>query len=236
MDAATLRIILIVLGGAFLLGLYFWERRRGTERDDEESYGTFVGEKREPNLGVLDPDAARAGPDMGATAPPESGAGPAGEGADVGDEKPAEPAPSMLIQLFVVAKGDPFPGERVLKAAEHYHLTAGERDIFHLHSPEGASERALFSMANLFKPGSFPFDDMDGFNTRGLALFAQLEGAPSDLMVFDEMLQVARGIAEELGGELQERDRAPLSVEKAQALRGRVLELIQGQTSAPIDG
>ena len=101
-------------------------------------------------------------------------------------------------------------------------------DIFHRTRGDAPDGEPLFSMANLVKPGTFPFDDMDGFSTRGLALFAQLTGAPGDLMVFDEMLQAARALAESLDGELLQHDRQPLSVARVQALRAQVVALVGG--------
>ena len=67
MDADTIRLILIVVGAIFLLGLYLWERSRDLEdaEDDDEGYddedapyGAGAARdsrgKREPSLGHLD--------------------------------------------------------------------------------------------------------------------------------------------------------------------------------------
>jgi cell division protein ZipA len=133
----------------------------------------------------------------------------------------------MLIQLFVVAVGEPFAGARILAAAKRLKLMPGSMDIFHRLASDDGDRAPLYSMANLVKPGSFPLSDMHGFRSPGLALFAQLGGDPSDLMVYDEMLHVARALAADLGGEVQERGRQPLTDERAKALRVQVSALLQ---------
>ena len=58
MDATTLRIILIIVGAAFLIGLYLWERRR-SEADADEDWDAPSTNKREPDIGALEDGGAR---------------------------------------------------------------------------------------------------------------------------------------------------------------------------------
>jgi cell division protein ZipA len=219
MDAATLRIILLIVGALFLTGLYFWERRR-QDLEDEDDEVTRT-RKREPQLGSYDDDDDD---DDDSSAQPT--ARPATDAAEVAT--PSGVKEPLIIQFFVVSKNVPFDGDEIMLLAERHDLHPGEMDIFHRHPSEGVGETPLFSMANLVKPGTFPFDDMADFQTRGLALFAQLTGDPGDLMVFDEMLQAARGLAEALDGELQQHDGGPLSVEQVQKIRDQVVALVGG--------
>lgn len=285
MDAATLRLILIVVGAAFLIGLYLWERRRAEGRDEDHDWDNYLGNKREPNLGALEPDDRESEFDeydeRGYEADSESGpilesprasahaqgrdtvddsdwddreseqGAPAravtGDGADKFEDEPAaEPASgssqsarsaagqgALLVQLFVVAVDKPFPGDHILAAAERVKMVPGSMDIFHRQATEDNVRAPLFSMANMVKPGSFPLDAMDDFETPGLALFTQLTGAPSDLMVYDELLHAARTLAEDLGGDVQERGRLTLTAERAGILRGQVSALVQGKPGLP---
>jgi len=105
-------------------------------------------------------------------------------------------------------------------------------DIFHRTRGDAPDGEPLFSMANLVKPGTFPFDDLTDFSSPGLAVFAQFRGEPSDLMVFDEMLDAARIMAELLGGDIRGPQREPLRDADAKALRSRVRDLLQGSTAA----
>ncbi|MGB5734546.1 MAG: cell division protein ZipA C-terminal FtsZ-binding domain-containing protein [Thiohalocapsa sp.] len=276
MDAATLRLILIVVGATFLVGMYLWERRRAEDRDQdhgrEHDWDNYLGDKREPNLGPLDSDSDHAGAESelerGRAAFSDSGwddveqvFDPArAEGSvdervsdfadddapgEFDDATPAAPgeastaatrdrtdqsAPNpdkLLIQLLVVSDEEPLVGERILAAAERVKLVPGSMDIFHRQATDDVLRAPLFSMANLVKPGTFPFDAMDEFETPGVALFAQFDGDPSDLMVYDELLHAARVLAEELDGDVQEPGRKTLTVDRAGILRGQVAALLR---------
>jgi cell division protein ZipA len=218
MDAATLRIILIIVGALFLVGLYLWERRR-QELEDEADEAPRTP-KREPQFGSYDDDD-----DSEDVVQPSNP--PVAEATEAADDAPEAKEP-LIVQFFVVSRSEPFEGEAIMVLAERHDLHPGEMDIFHRHPSEGVGETPLFSMANLVKPGTFPFDEMEDFQTRGVALFAQLTGDPGDLMVFDEMLQAARALAEALDGELQQNDGSPLSVEEVQKLRDQLVALVGG--------
>lgn len=262
MDAQTLRLVLVVLGAVFLIGLYWWETQRGDDREDRATSRPKrrstpsrnqaqnrrsqrqVAPKHEPNLGRVDddllsearnaiddedrdfgdvPDTAAAAPaPTSAAAESEVGPEPAGEPADAGRE--------VLIQLFITSPDGAFSGEDVLEAAERCRLFPGEMDIFHRTRGDQPDSEPLFSMANLVKPGTFPFQDMTEFTTPGCAIFGQFRGEPNDLMVFDEMLDSARIIAELLDGDVRGPQREHLRDADAGELRSRVLALLHGNT------
>lgn len=218
MDADTVRLILIVVGAILILGLYFWERRRGSEdeSDDEEGYGNASPSnpsgrvKQEPHLG-----ASAGGGAYHGTAP-EGDLEPDGERRD-DDEAP------LLIQLSVAKRVGEFPGPDILEVAESCGLRPGDMDIFHCLDEFDDGTRIYFSMANMVKPGTFPFDAMDDFSTPGMMLFAQLEGYPEDLTVLEEMIATARKLANSLGGDVLDDTRRPLTVRKEEEMRHAVL-------------
>jgi cell division protein ZipA len=96
-------------------------------------------------------------------------------------------------------------------------------DIFHCLDEFDDGTRIYFSMANMVKPGTFPFDAMDDFSTPGMMLFAQLEGYPEDLTVLEEMIATARKLANSLGGDVLDDTRRPLTVRKEEEMRNAVL-------------
>jgi cell division protein ZipA len=63
MEADTLRLILIVLGAFFVLGVYLWERREQIKQRLDSFGGSPKVEKQEPTLGSLasDPDQSLSG-------------------------------------------------------------------------------------------------------------------------------------------------------------------------------
>lgn len=244
MDAATLRLILVVIGAVFLIGLYLWEKQRAEGTDDEsrrERPAPSRG-RHEPNLGRFRDDDAFGGEDEAedvGSDDAQAGLGRRGADADEAQE-PASPkaeaqdtsaaGEQLLIQLYITSSGSAFSGEDILAAAERCKVRPGDMDIFHRTRGDVPGGEPLFSMANLVKPGVFPFDDMTEFASPGLAVFGQFQGEPSDLMVFDEMLDAARIMAELLGGDIRGPGREPLRDADAKVLRGRVSALLQGGT------
>ncbi|MFW6259102.1 MAG: cell division protein ZipA C-terminal FtsZ-binding domain-containing protein [Halochromatium sp.] len=158
---------------------------------------------------------------------------PAARGASASTSSPAN---TLLVQLFVFAREQAFDGLAIETAAERQHLVPGEMDIYHRRNLDGSGERAHFSLANLVKPGTFPFDAMEDFSSPGLALFTQFEGLPSDLMVYDELVRTARALADELGGDLRLQDRRPFDDTAWEDLRGELLELINARADALAQG
>jgi cell division protein ZipA len=130
----------------------------------------------------------------------------------------------LLIQLSVSARRDPFDGLDLMDAAESCGLRPGEMDIFHCLDEFDDDTRVYFSMANMVKPGTFPFDDMEDFSTPGLMLFAQLDGRPEDMTILEEMVATARKLANVLNGDVLDETRRPLTVSKEESLRHSVLE------------
>jgi Cell division protein len=230
MDAATLRLILVVVGAVLLIALYAWEKQRATASDErtrpaQRRSPAPARRRQEPNLGGLTDDGltapATAFRSAANDAPPD--AAPASAASTS-----AAPEEQLLIQLYITSAGGAFGGEAIMSAAGRCKLRPGEMDIFHRTRGEAPDGAPLFSMANLVKPGTFPFDDMGAFTTPGLALFAQFRGEPSDLMVFDEMLDATRVMAELLGGDIRGPQREPLRDADARALRAQVRALLHG--------
>ncbi|HYN77296.1 MAG TPA: cell division protein ZipA C-terminal FtsZ-binding domain-containing protein [Lamprocystis sp. (in: g-proteobacteria)] len=234
MDANTIRLILIVVGALLILGLYLWERSRDPDQEDDEGYEDddvpyAAGRaKRDPDLGQLD-DADQA-PER--QRPGRAAPGASSVGGDAADEaEPSVPAP-LLIQLSVAKRYGEFPGPDLLSVAESCGLRPGDMDIFHCLDEFDDGTRIYFSMANMVKPGSFPFDDMEDFSTPGLMLFAQLTGQPEDLTVLEEMIATARKLATTLGGDVFDDTRRPLTVRKEEEMRQAVLTNEQRFTRA----
>ncbi len=220
MDATTVRLILIVLGAILILALYLWERSRGSDEegpddgDDEDDAHEAAGPGgREPQGRCADdPD-----PEDEGDRPQAPGAARDDAAADAG-----VPAP-LLLQLSVAKRYGEFPGLDLLEVAESCGLRPGDMDIFHCLDEFDDGTRVYFSMANMVKPGTFPFDDMEGFSTPGMMLFAQLDGRPEDLTILEEMIATARKLATTLGGDVLDETRRPLTVRKEEELRKSVL-------------
>jgi cell division protein ZipA len=242
MDAATLRLILVVVGAVFLIGLYLWEKQRAESAADQgqraerrarsapRRSGRETPERRreEPNLGGLGDGLGDDAREASAPAAAAVAAAEPAEATQPGETAESPAADQLLIQLYITSHGGAFSGEEIIGAAERCKLRPGDMDIFHRTRGDVPDGEPLFSMANLVKPGTFPFADMTEFTSPGLAVFSQFRGEPSDLMVFDEMLDAARVMAELLGGDIRGPQREPLRDADAKALRARVRALLHG--------
>jgi cell division protein ZipA len=139
-------------------------------------------------------------------------------------EKPPEPEPPIkILQINLVAKGAYFEGKDILRAADETGMEAGEMQIFHRFRQGGGGE-ALFSMASLVEPGFFPLEDMSGFSTPGLTLFAKLPGPMDGIAVFADMLFTAERLAAILDGELQDETHSALTKQTVEHIREDILE------------
>jgi cell division protein ZipA len=78
----------------------------------------------------------------------------------------------------------------------------------------------------MVKPGTFPFGAMADFTTPGLTLFAQLDGQPGDPGRLEELLGTAHSLARDLGGEVRDDRRQPLTPAGEETLRQRVMAFV----------
>ncbi|MBK5967808.1 MULTISPECIES: cell division protein ZipA C-terminal FtsZ-binding domain-containing protein [Thiorhodovibrio] len=231
MDAATLRIILLVIGIAFLIALFLWENRRKPREDSEGaavSRASLAG-KREPNLG-LEEDEEEALPYRSAEDDADVYEEPLSSDIDpndlVGILTDTDEAP--IVQVFVVAREGELSGRDILAAASRHLLIPGGKDIFHRFDGDPTHPRTLFSMANLVQPGSFPLQPdpntgMEEFSTLGIAMFTALHGRRQDIEAVDTMLTTAKSLARELEAEVEDADHRPISVKRIESLRSLVI-------------
>ena len=255
MDPDFLRITLAILGALVIAGLYYWEQRRRQRKEegqegrgaggDAGSYQEFSTEsesfaawedKHEPRLGVWGRDegdlAEEAAVGQATTRPrTDRSRTPRKPSLDL-----SRPAPELADEVFppgpllqilhVAAQGPKFDGAAIVHAARVAGLEPGEREIFHCRLGDEHHVETLFSMANMVKPGTFPFGAMAEFETPGLTLFAQLDGQPGDPGRLEELLGTAHQLAKDLGGELLDDHREPLTPEGEERLRQRVMAFV----------
>lgn len=244
MDADTLRLILIVAGGVLLAGLYIRERRRARPDVDEPSADEDSDEdKLEPQLGAwhdgetgiesgdvaLHDTGDRPESPLESEQPePESPPAALDEVAQEGPESP------LILSFHITSAERIFDGKAIVHAASRCGIEPGEMDIFHCFADSESAEGLLFSVANMVKPGTFPFGAMAEFESPGLTLFSQAEGAPDDPGRLEAMLVTAHCLANELDAEIQDGNRKPLTHEMEQRLRDKVFELVTWRLSNPI--
>lgn len=129
----------------------------------------------------------------------------------------------MVIAFTIMApEGRVFTGRAIKAALENHDLRFGEMQIFHKHSAT-SRKQTLFSVANILDPGTLLPDKFVSMTTPGLLIFARLPGPVNGLALFDDMLDTARGMTEQLGGVLCDESRQPVRDEALEATRSKIL-------------
>ncbi|TCK18575.1 cell division protein ZipA [Thiogranum longum] len=216
-----LRVILLLTGAAFIAGVYLWTRlqQRPAKRKTRRTAPSMSGNV-DTDLDVAD-ELARM---------EQLVANPGGD-PDWHDPLEAE-APQqttrdfnnrVLVISVIAEDGDPFQGEKLLKAFANNDLVHGKKGIFERHVEQGGHDIAVFGIANLVKPGTFP-RDMPAFTTPGVSLFLQLPCAIGALDAFDDFVNTAERLAVELAGELRDENHQLLTHQGLMLVREQLAE------------
>ncbi len=130
----------------------------------------------------------------------------------------------MVIAFTIMAEsGKAFTGRAVKAALEQHDLRFGDMQIYHKYNT-GSRKQTLFSVANIIDPGTLLPDKFVSMTTPGLLIFARLPGPVNGLALFDDLLDTARGISEQLDAILCDETRQPLTDEALEASRSKILD------------
>ena len=109
-----------------------------------------------------------------------------------------------------------------LESADLYH---GDMNIFHRHEqPTDRRTATVFSAANVLAPGHFEPAGMSTLSSPGIAMFMRLPGPESPVDTFQQMLDAATTVAENLNGMLCDETRSTLTPQSINHLRERIAD------------
>ncbi len=131
----------------------------------------------------------------------------------------------VLASVIVAANNADFTGPAIKEAAEHFGMHFGEMNIFHMKNNNADGCRHLFSMANLYQPGSFDPDSLGSFETRGLTLFMTIPCVQDAPRVFRKMVETAQGLSQMLGGRMIDQDQRPLNEKNLAAIQRQIRQI-----------
>jgi cell division protein ZipA len=214
--------LIVAIAGIVVIGLVYFFGQPRKPGQGRRLFGRR-GERREPGLSDGEAVADHAalvrelerldrglGPDASATS---SGSG---------DAKPAAPPVEFdkIVSLHVAAReGQLIHGADLVVAAEKAGLTFGQMSIFHRMVDGRPEQGAVFSVANMVKPGTFDLRDLDRLATPGLSFFLTLPGPLSGLDAWDTMLPAAQRMAELLDAVVLDEQRNALGRQRIAHIR-----------------
>jgi cell division protein ZipA len=187
----------------------------GDVDSDQPEYDAASDEREpahEPEQGSLLGASGAASDDPGDTAvpeppanrepPPASPAAPRPMPSQSGvGQRPERMVVEQIVAVNVVApEGHWFQGADLIVAADKAGLEFGHKGIFHRMLDGKREQGAVFSVANMLKPGSFDLTQVAQLKTSGLSFFMALPGPSTALDAWDTMLPTAQRMAELLGG------------------------------------
>lgn len=245
-----LRWILIVAGGCLIVGIYAYARKKDPNKESLFTAAKNAGDalfggkskarphKDSPDLGDLNEisdDLAEFNVILEDSKPASQSTRPAvakkpkkswlkaNTKPEVKPTVDDAPDYELIIALHLVARKDErFYGVDLLDIFTERGYEFGQLDIYHLKH----DEITLFSIANMFKPGSFDPKRMQEFSTTGISMFLGLPAAIAADMAYDTLLNEAHALANALGGVLQDESHSTLTTQTIQHQHDAIREFM----------
>lgn len=149
---------------------------------------------------------------------------PAAQARQDAAEKPKRPSPEEVIVVHVMGNDERLPGKLLMQAVLDCGMRWGEYHIFHRYEGGARDALAMFSMANAVEPGIFDIDTMETQTYVGVSFFLMLPGPANSRQALDMMVEAARRVARDTGGELRDEHHSALTQQTIEHLRQRVME------------
>ena len=127
---------------------------------------------------------------------------------DVVENNVVTEPPSIIMLHLVIDSGTPYQGKDIGGAFAKADLRFGSMDIYH--SFDYQLNEEVFSVANIREPGTFP-EQMTYFETDGMILFMQPMTLENPLEVYDKMIACGDTLFQELGGQILDDKRQPVT-------------------------
>ncbi|MGM0524747.1 MAG: cell division protein ZipA [Pseudomonadota bacterium] len=142
-------------------------------------------------------------------------------------DKPLPPK-QQVISLFV--KGS-VQGSVLLQMMTELGCKFGDMGIFHRYEQTSGNGPMIFSVANMFNPGTFDLDNIENFETEGVALFMALPLDYDGQQAFNMMLNAAKKLAMEIPqGQVLDGNRQLLSRQSIQQAHQTIREYEKAYT------
>lgn len=134
------------------------------------------------------------------------------------------PQQEVLILNVRVPEGKVIQGAALLPSLLTLGFKFGEHNMFHRHAASNGKGPRLFTLANMFNPGTFDIDNMENFNSTGVSLFMSLPIEADAHQVFNMMHNAARKLADEFGAQVLDGRRSVLTRQSLQQYVEKIRE------------
>lgn len=177
----------------------------------------------EPQLDGDELLPAMEDPFAGATAAAPDAA-PAPANTTHATSEPAKPKLTEKRKIIALRLSAPlterYTGNRLRTAFDAMDLEHGRYGIFH----RIYQGKSVFSVASMVEPGAFDLATMGETQFAGVTLFALLPGPLPGSKAYDQLIECARHLERNLGGELHDERGMPLNAQRVASLRNDVLD------------
>ncbi|MBI2800977.1 MAG: hypothetical protein HYX63_11970 [Gammaproteobacteria bacterium] len=111
--------------------------------------------------------------------------------------------PAVLVLHFRPPQATEFTGSQIVRQVNAVGMRHGDPGVFHHYGAGDLStEKPLFSLANMFEPGTFDLQRIESFTTAGLVMFLRLPAALDGAVAFELFLNTGQRLAEGLQASL----------------------------------
>lgn len=137
------------------------------------------------------------------------------------DAKESDREETLLILNICARDKDEWSGEKIIQCAFHAGLECGDRKVFEYYGDKDGerSSKPIFYVANFVNPGTFEWENISQFKTKGMSLFMRLPGPGSALNGFEKMLACCKDMAAKLNADILDSERVPLTDKRLQEMR-----------------
>jgi len=207
---AELRWLLLLIGIGVVAAVYIYTRYK-PHIDGRVRTMSF---RKEPSIdGSVDAEHLSADismPEPGPGMPPPS----------------ISPEPNKVVAIRLMSREMAgFVAEQLILVLRELGLRHGQFGIFHrMDNDEDENNAAVFSVASLIEPGSFDLTKIKTERYPGVSLFLTLPGPCAGVTAFDEMMDLARELAQRLDGYLLDEQGGTLSVQRERYMREEIIQ------------
>jgi cell division protein ZipA len=132
-----------------------------------------------------------------------------------------KPRYEELIIINVSFQNNLIKGEDLHATAIEFGMELGDMDIYHYHG-NTSGEDISFSMANMYKPGSFDKNTMPDEEFRGVAFFMPMGSQTNPLASYDFLVDIVSKLADRFNGVLQDDSHSILTKQGIVAQREKI--------------